>query len=116
MGHVAEEIRICLISLYGGMLIGLIYDVSAFIRLLFGEGRLISAVFDALFYVAAGCMAALIFLIADEGRIRLYSVICIFLGVLLYCRFPMRLIGASIRHKLNALIKSKKAAYRKNKA
>ena len=61
-------------------------------------------------------MAALIFLIADEGRIRLYSVICIFLGVLLYCRFPMRLIGASIRHKLNALIKSKKAAYRKNKA
>ena len=92
------------------------YDVSAFIRLPFGEGRLISAVFDALFYVAAGCMAALIFLIADEGRIRLYSVICIFLGVLLYCRFPMRLIGASIRHKLNALIKSKKAAYRKNKA
>ena len=58
MGHVAEEIRICLISLYGGMLIGLIYDVSAFIRLPFGEGRLISAVFDALFYVAAGCMAA----------------------------------------------------------
>ena len=48
MGHVAEEIRICLISLYGGMLIGLIYDVSAFIRLPFGEGRLISAVFDAL--------------------------------------------------------------------
>ena len=54
MLRAAAEIRICLISLYCGTLIGLMYDIFAFIRLPFNENRIIDAALDIMFYIFAG--------------------------------------------------------------
>ena len=74
MLRAAAEIRICLISLYCGTLIGLMYDIFAFIRLPFNENRIIDAALDIMFYIFAGIAAAAALLYADSGRIRLYSI------------------------------------------
>ena len=49
MLRAAAEIRICLISLYCGTLIGLMYDIFAFIRLPFNENRIIDAALDIMY-------------------------------------------------------------------
>lgn len=100
MLRAAAEIRICLISLYCGTLIGLMYDIFAFIRLPFNENRIIDAALDIMFYIFAGIAAAAALLYADSGRIRLYSIMLIAAGALIYCRYPMRMCGARIRQSL----------------
>lgn len=55
MLRAAAEIRICLISLYCGTLIGLMYDIFAFIRLPFNENRIIDAALDIMFYICGHC-------------------------------------------------------------
>ena len=100
MLRAAAEIRICLISLYCGTLIGLMYDIFAFIRLPFNENRIADTALDVMFYIFAGIAAAAALLYADSGRIRLYSIMLIAAGVLIYCRYPMRMCGARIRQNL----------------
>lgn len=100
MLRAAAEIRICLISLYCGTLIGLMYDIFAFIRLPFNENRIADTALDVMFYIFAGIAAASALLYADSGRIRLYSIMLIAAGALIYCRYPMRLCGARIRQSL----------------
>lgn len=105
MLRAAAEIRICLISLYCGTLIGLMYDIFAFIRLPFirlpfNENRIIDAALDVMFYIFAGIAAAAALIYADGGRIRLYSIMLIAAGALIYCRYPMRMCGARIRRRL----------------
>ena len=90
MLRAAAEIRICLISLYCGTLIGLMYDIFAFIRLPFNENRIIDAALDIMFYIFAGIAAAAALLYADSGRIRLYSIMLIAAGALIYCRYPCK--------------------------
>lgn len=77
MLRAAAEIRICLISLYCGTLIGLMYDIFAFIRLPFNENRIADTALDVMFYIFAGIAAAAALLYADSGRIRLYSIMLI---------------------------------------
>ena len=67
MLRAAAEIRICLISLYCGTLIGLMYDIFAFIRLPFNENRIIDAALDIMFYIFAGIAAAAALLYADNN-------------------------------------------------
>ena len=100
MLRAAAEIRICLISLYCGTLIGLMYDIFAFIRLPFNENRIIDAALDIMFYIFAGIAAAAALLYADSGRIRLYSIMLIAADALIYCRYPMRMCGTRIRKSL----------------
>lgn len=120
MLRAAAEIRICLISLYCGTLIGLMYDIFAFIRLPFNENRIIDAALDIMFYIFAGIAAAAALLYADSGRIRLYSIMLIAAGALIYCRYPMRMCGARIRQSLAKKRKygafTKPMQKRKNKA
>lgn len=100
MLYAAEEIRICLISLYCGTLIGLTYDVFECLQLVLKRGGFLSALLDVLFYIVAGILAALMLLYSNEGRIRLYSLIILAAGIMLYCRFPMRLVGSRIRRHM----------------
>ena len=76
------------------------YDIFAFIRLPFNENRIIDAALDIMFYIFAGIAAAAALLYADSGRIRLYSIMLIAAGALIYCRYPMRLCGARMRKSL----------------
>lgn len=105
MEYAYEEIRICLISLYCGTLIGLTYDVLAFFQLIVKRGGLFSILLDVLFYIIAGILAALMLLYTNEGRIRLYSLIIMAAGIMLYCRFPMRLFGSRLRRSISGKLK-----------
>lgn len=76
------------------------YDIFAFIRLPFNENRIADTALDVMFYIFAGIAAAAALLYADSGRIRLYSIMLIAAGALIYCRYLMRMCGARIRQSL----------------
>lgn len=103
MSHVGRELAVCLWCLYGGALIGLAYDVFRLLRLPFGKGRWKDALFDLLFYAAAGCMAGLTLFYANGGVPRLYALFSIALGAAAYLRtagvFTARLLRAPQREK-----------------
>lgn len=113
MQYFAEEMRICAISLYCGMLIGLIYDTLAFLSLPLSRCPAALAAVDMLFYALAGIAAALALLYATQGRLRLYALLLIAAGAFLYCRYPMRLWGACIRARLLSRRKAKRGLLNK---
>ncbi len=105
MLYAAEEIRICLVSLYCGTLIGLTYDVFECLQLILKRGGILSALLDVLFYIIALVLTALMLLYSNEGRIRLYSILIVVAGIVLYCRFPMHLVGSRIRRYMAKKLK-----------
>lgn len=78
-------------ALYCGILIGMLYDVFCILRMPF-KSPWIMGIFDLLYYTAAVCVAAAAMLYINCGTFRLYIYIAIGLGILLYKRYPGRLI------------------------
>lgn len=66
-------------GLYGGILIGIIYRVFTFLRLLF-KNKWVTAVFDVLFYLIASSVLALTLLIINGGELRLFILFAVFLS------------------------------------
>lgn len=83
-------------TLYGGLLIGILYDLFRLLRLPF-SGRFMTGLLDALFYAAAGVVAAAVLLYVNGGAPRVYLFIGLALGAFLYLRFVSRLFGALVR-------------------
>lgn len=84
-------------ALYGGLVIGVLYDVFRLIRLPFSRVRLIVGILDALFYAAAGVVAALTLLYVNGGSPRIYLLGGLALGAFLYVRFVSRLFSAILK-------------------
>lgn len=81
-------------ALYGGLLIGILYDAFRLLRLPFLKIRLAAGLFDALFYAAAGVIVALTLLLVNGGAPRVYLFLALALGAFLYLRFVSRLFTA----------------------
>lgn len=80
-------------SLYCGIVIGALYDVFRLIRMPFGNPW-ITGLIDLLYYAVAACIAAVTMLYINCGTFRLYIYLAMGAGILLYRRFPGRLIKA----------------------
>jgi len=78
-------------ALYCGIVIGAAYDVFALMRSPFKSPWIIGAI-DLLYYAAAAVIAAGTMLYINCGTFRLYIYIAMGLGILLYRRFPGRLL------------------------
>ncbi len=84
-------------ALYGGLVIGVLYDLFRLLGLPFSKLRFVRAVFDALFYAAAGIAAAVTLLYVNGGAPRLYLFLGLALGIFVYARFVGRLFSALFR-------------------
>ena len=88
------EIAAFCAAVYGGLIIGAVYDVFRFLRLPF-HSRWIIACIDFLYYVVAAVIVGVTFLYINGGTVRLYIFLGMGLGVYAYARFPGQLVKAA---------------------
>jgi len=86
MPNTIGQLPVFLGSVYGGMLIGIAYDIFRLIRLPFGGHRIIDATLDLLFYALAGIIAATTFIRINGGSPRLYALAGIAIGIFAYLK------------------------------
>ena len=84
MDTTATQPYIFLITIYGGMVAGAVYDVFRGIRRAIRRGRWLAAVLDTLFILVLGVVVAFVLYTANMGELRLYSFVGFALGFVLY--------------------------------
>lgn len=80
-------------ALYGGLLMGALYDALRPLRLLF-KGRFWNGLLDAIYYALIFCLAALTLLYVNGGVPRAYLLLGMCLGAYFYARLVSRFILA----------------------
>ena len=75
---------IFLITLYGGMATGLVYDIYRAIRRALKSGRLVTVLLDTLFILTLGVIVTAVLYAANSGELRLYTFVGFVLGFALY--------------------------------
>lgn len=76
--------RVFLIMLYAGLALGLYGSFDRAARRLFGAGRLLALIMDLFFGLSAAAFTCLALLHASDGELRLYSLMGVLAGYLLY--------------------------------
>lgn len=84
METTAPQATIFLITLYGGMIAGLTYDIYRAMRRAAKSGRWVTAVMDTLFILTVGVIVTAVLYAANSGELRLYTFVGLALGFALY--------------------------------
>lgn len=74
-----EAIVLCLLL---GVLLGLVFTLFEFVRLLFSPGRVLTALFDVLFCLFAALVSFLLALAVAKGNMRFFQAACEIIGFL----------------------------------
>ena len=74
METLAWQLRAMLASLAAGMLMGLVFDISTFLRRLMGSGKLATACADLSFWLFSAAMAFAMLMQANRGEVRLFVI------------------------------------------
>jgi len=107
METTAPQPFIFLITIYGGLIAGLIYDIYRAIRKALQAGRFVTAVLDTLFILTLGMIVTAVLYAANFGELRLYTFVGLVLGFALYMSGLSPLI-AYIVHKIRKRFKIRK--------
>ncbi len=84
MDTTSPQIYIFLITLYGGMLAGIAYDIYRLIRKAVKRGRWLTVVLDILFILTLAAIMLFVMYAANAGELRLFTFIGFALGFALY--------------------------------
>ncbi len=82
--YTAGQSRIFLIMLYAGLTAGLYVSLDSAARRLFGAGRLLSLLMDLLLGLVTALIACLALVMAADGELRLYSLMGMLCGFLIF--------------------------------
>lgn len=82
--YTVGQSRIFLTMLYAGLAIGFYVSIDSAARRLFGAGRLMALAMDLLLGIIIAVIACLALVIAADGELRLYSLLGILCGFLIY--------------------------------
>ena len=91
MANTLNELPVLLGAIYGGLIIGALYDVFRILRLPF-RSKWVIGILDALYYIIAGGLAALVMLTINGGRLRIYAIAGILAGAFVYIKFVSALL------------------------
>ena len=80
----ANQPLIFLLTICGGILGGIAYDVFKGVRRALGAGRWGIAILDILFILTLGAIAVFILFFVNQGELRLYAFVGFALGFVLY--------------------------------
>lgn len=84
MSTTDSQAYIFMITLYGGMLVGLAYDFYRFLRKAIKSGRWLTALLDTLFIITLGLIVVFVMYMANQGELRLFTFVGFLLGFALY--------------------------------
>lgn len=84
MDSIAPQPVIFLITLYGGVIVGVAYDIYRGVRRAIKKGRWVTAILDTLFILTLGLIVVFVMFTANQGELRLYTFIGFVLGFALY--------------------------------
>ncbi|MGI5849525.1 MAG: spore cortex biosynthesis protein YabQ [Christensenellales bacterium] len=84
METTASQSVIFMITLYGGIIVGVAYDIYRGIRKAANRGKWITAILDTLFIITLGLIVVFVLYIANQGELRLYTFVGFALGFTLY--------------------------------
>lgn len=111
METIAWQLRAMLAALAAGMLMGLLFDISTFLRRLMGSGRVATACTDLSFWLFSAAMTFAMLMQANRGEVRVFVIAGIAGGfwvysvtikhgvfpILLWCESAIRRAGHSAR-------------------
>lgn len=80
----SEQLKLFLLSLGAGFLLGIVYDVLRTIRLTLSKGKALIFVFDVLYFIIFALLTFLFFLATNKGEFRSYMIFGEVLGWLFY--------------------------------
>lgn len=79
-----RQLELFVYSLIFGVLLGVLYDVFRIFRLIFFKNKVAVIFQDILFWIIAGFSAFLFFLATNFGHIRIYMLLGMLIGALVY--------------------------------
>ena len=94
--YVSEQIYVFLVTLYGGIIIGLIYDLYRIFRGIFNPKKIATMIEDFIFWIVISIAAVSVLIFGNEGELRFYTFLGFALGALLYNRLLSRIVIKSI--------------------
>lgn len=84
MISVTEQLYVFLSTLYGGMIIGFIYDLYRIFRKIFRPRKLATSIEDLIFWILIGVAALFVLVVSNDGQLRLYTFFGFAAGSMLY--------------------------------
>lgn len=84
MGFFIEDINIFYLTLYGGIVIGLLFDLYRALRANFKIIKKISFVFDIIFWILINIVVFITINLLERFDLRYYHFVALFLGFILY--------------------------------
>ena len=91
--YTVGQSRIFLTMLYAGLVAGLYVSIDGAARRLFGAGRLMALLMDMLLGIVMAGVACFALMLAADGELRLYSLLGMLCGFLIYMATLAPLIG-----------------------
>lgn len=84
---IADQVIILLASVYGGLILGLIFDLYRFVRGIFRFGKTFTVIGDMLFLTVGLILTLMVVYKSSSGLVRVYQLLGFGLGMALYIRF-----------------------------
>lgn len=80
----ANQAYVFLATVYGGLIIGLFFDIYRMIRRIFKPGKWLTGLLDLIFWIIVAFFSFLVLFYINDGQVRLYSFLGLGLGWGLY--------------------------------
>jgi len=105
MKTTAPQVYIFLITVYGGLVVGVAYDIYRLIRRAARKGRWLTVVLDVLFIITLGLIVLAVLYFANFAELRLFTFVGLALGFGLYLAGLsafFQFIGRKIKQRIQA--------------
>lgn len=79
-----EEVRVLIAFFADGIIIGLLFDLFRAIRKCYKTSNIIIYIEDVLFWILAGLLTLVVIFVFANGQIRLYMILMLILGCIIY--------------------------------
>jgi spore cortex biosynthesis protein YabQ len=103
----AAQAEVFLATVYAGLAAGVAYDLLRLMRLFLRTGKLVTALFDIVFWVLAAGMVAIAAALSGEEGLRFYLILGTLCGMLIWALGFRRLVLLLERTILNLSVKKK---------
>ena len=87
-----NECRICMWCIVYGFILSLIYHIIIFIRSKFKNHPVLNTIFDVLVGITAGIGLFWMILINNNGNIRGFYIVALFIGIFIYIKIFYKII------------------------
>ncbi|SET22485.1 spore cortex biosynthesis protein YabQ [Natronincola peptidivorans] len=100
---ISQEAYILLATIYGGILIGFIYDLYKIFRKIFNPKKIATLIQDFLFWLIISVVAFYVLIVSNQGALRFYNFLGFVIGAATYTFFLSEIVTNAILFVLRIL-------------